>query len=203
MRFNFLLLILIPITLFSKEPFVEIYKTHDNGMYGRSEDRDIVLSIKESVFKRHETLTVDNKYNYLTAVTLNTQVVKKLEELFTNRTSVQKGFVKLSKTEDIYTVEDDNNFLKFSFSFKKPDDDMIKMIERHYYSMQNISDLVTEYYRDNYVIQIHSAENLLFPEAKEITYDEVIIMATIIGDTDQWLWGIHNGEDFLKKLLLD
>lgn len=200
MRFNFLLLLLLPMTLFSTEPFVEIYKTHDNGMYGRSEDRDIVLSVKESVFSRHETLNVDNQYNYLTAVTLNTDVVKKLEHLFENRNSIQKGFVKLSKAGNIYTIEDDNIFLKFSFSLVKPGDEIISMIERHYHTMREISNLVTDYYKDNYVIQIHSAENVLFPEAKEITYDEVIIMATIIGDTEQWLWGIHNGKDYLKLL---
>ncbi len=46
-----LLLLLSSIHLFSDEAFVEIYKTHDDGLYGLSKSRDIVLSIKESVFK--------------------------------------------------------------------------------------------------------------------------------------------------------
>lgn len=201
MRQLFLLLILIPLNLFSAEPFVEIYKTHDNGLFGRSEDRDVILSIKESVFKRYETLPIDNEYNFNTAVTLNSEVVNKLNSIFENRTSAQFGFVKISKSDNIYTIEDDNIFLKLSFSVIEPNDELINMIKRHYHNNKKVSDLVTEYYENNYVINIHSAENILFAEAKEITYDEVMIMATIIGDKNQWLWGIHDGRDYLRTLL--
>lgn len=198
-----ILFLLIPLNLFSNEAFVEIYKTHDNGMYGRSEDRDIVLSIKESVFKRHESLQVANDYNYLTSVTIDSEIVNKLDEIFTDKTTIQFGFVKITKDGDIYTIEDDNIFLNFSFSFEKPNKEILVMIATHYETNKSVNDVVTEHYKNNYIIKIHTAENLLFPEAKEITYDEVIIMATIIGDSDQWLWGIHNGKDYLRSLLFD
>lgn len=201
MKRFYLLLILVPSLLFSNSSFVEIYKTHDNGMYGRSEDRDIILSIKKSVFKRHETLQVDNSYNFLTAVTLNNEVVLKLQSMLKSKDSVQIGYVKISKNNNIYTIEDDSLFLSFSFSLEKPNREVIGVIENYYSKLPIIKNIVKNYYIDNYIIRIHSAENLLQPEAREITYDEVTIMATIIGDRDQWLWGIHNGKDYLRSLL--
>lgn len=201
MRRLLLFILLLPTFIFSTEPFVEIYKTHDNGLYGRSEDRDIILSIKDSVFKRHNTIIADSEYNLLTAVVLDSEVVNRLEERFTGRESIQIGYVKISKSENIYTIEDDNLFLSFSFSIEKPNKEILDVIANHYEKMPEIRENVLEHYKNNYVIRIFSAENLLQSEAKEITYDEALVMATIIGDKDQWLWGIHNGTDYLRPLL--
>lgn len=197
-----LLLFITSTTLFSvEEPFVQIYKTHDNGLYGRSEDRDVLLSIKDSVFARFKTLHAENEYNFLTGVVLDTSTVNNLENMMFGRDSIQVGFIKISKSENIYTVEDDNLFLSFSFSVEKPSEEVINIIEKHYYNLPDVMEKVREHYKENYVIRVHSAENILKPEANEITYDEALVMATIIGDKEQWLWGIHDGSDYLKELL--
>ncbi|MGL1892794.1 MAG: hypothetical protein OCD02_14275 [Spirochaetaceae bacterium] len=204
MKYFFLsLLVLLSVNIFSNDSFVEIYKTHDNGLYARSEDRDIILTVKDSTFKRYQTLPADPMLDFLTAVVLRTEVVDKLDSLLENRDQVQLGFVKISKEGSIYTVDDDNLFLSFSFSVEKPNMDVIKIIENHYKLLPQIGKSVTEHYNNNYIIRIHSAENILKPEAKEITYDEALLMATIIGDDEQWLWGIHDGSDYLATLLLD
>jgi len=200
--FLILILLTISINIFSlDEPFVEIYQTHDNGLYGRSEDRDMLLSIKESVFVRFETLKAEQEYNFLTGVVLSSTTVNNLESMLQGKNSVQVGFIKISKSENVYTIEDDNLFLSFSFSVEKPTDEIISVIENHYKNLPEVLESVKNHYLENYVIRIHSAENILRPEAKEITYDEALIMATIIGDKEQWLWGIHNGRDYLKELL--
>ncbi|QEN04870.1 hypothetical protein EW093_09185 [Thiospirochaeta perfilievii] len=200
--FLILILLTISINIFSlDEPFVEIYQTHDNGLYGRSEDRDMLLSIKESVFVRFETLKAEQEYNFLTGVVLSSTTVNNLESMLQGKNSVQVGFIKISKFENVYTIEDDNLFLSFSFSVEKPTDEIISVIENHYKNLPEVLESVKNHYLENYVIRIHSAENILRPEAKEITYDEALIMATIIGDKEQWLWGIHNGRDYLKELL--
>ncbi len=33
----------------------------------------------------------------------------------------------------------------------------------------------------------------------KILSNEAMLMATILGDEDQWLWGIHNGLDILSR----
>lgn len=189
------------ITLFADEAFVQVYQTHDNGLYGRSEERDMLLSIKESVFVRYETLETEEEFNFLTGVVLDSITVNNLENMMKDRESKQIGYIKISRKDNIYTIEDDNIFLSFSFSFEKPSTEIINVIENHYYDNPQVLNDVKEHYLNNYVIRIHSAENILKPEAKEITYDEALIMATIIGDKEQWLWGIHNGRDYLKDLL--
>jgi len=197
------LFISISAHLFSEPPFVEIYKTHDDGLYGRSEGRDIILSLKESVFKKSETLNVKDDENFLTAVVLDSKIEEKLSSLFKNKTTIQMGYIKLSKENNIYTVNDDNIFLSFSFSLEKPQSDLLEIIDKYYMNSPMYNKIVSDHYNANYVIRIHSAENILRSEAREITYDEAIVMATIIGDKDQWLWGIHDGSDYLKELLFD
>lgn len=198
-----LLLLTIALNIYSKdeEPFVEIYKTHDNGLYGRSEGRDMILSIKKTLFRRFKTLEVEKDLNFLTAVVLDCKTVEELERRFENRNHVQIGFVKLTKEGNIYTIEDDNLLLSFSFSYEKPGKEVIDIIHDHYPVTSKYRKIVSDHYLENYVLRIHSAENIILPEAQEITYDEALIMATIIGDHDQWLWGIHDGRDYLKELL--
>ncbi len=201
-RYLLLLILLTSIHLYSEEkPFVQIYKTHDNGLYGRSEDRDMVLAIKKSIFKRHKTLQAHSNFNFLTAVVLDTKIVNELERRFKSSNYSQIGFVKITKNENIYTVEDDNLLLAFSFSYEKPGNKVIDIINSHYPRTSKYRKIVSDHYRDNYVIRIHSSENIILPEAQEITYDEALIMATIIGDTDQWLWGVHDGSNYLEDLL--
>lgn len=201
-RYLLLLLLLPAISLYTEEkPFVEIYKTHDNGLYGRSEDRDMVLSIKKSIFKRHKTLKANKDLDFLTAVVIDTKIVNELERRFKNRNYCQIGFIRITKDNGIYSVEDDNLLLSFSFSYEKPSDNVIGIIENHYPRTSKYRKIVSDHYKENYIIRIHSAENIILPEAQEITYDEALIMATIIGDEDQWLWGIHDGRNYLEELL--
>lgn len=197
------LFFLLTLNIYSEEPFVQIYQTHDNGIYGRSEDRDIVLSVKESVFKRFSSLEVDPEIDTLTAVVIRSYVVNELEMLFKDRDSIQIGYVNISKKGNIYRLQDDNILLDMSFSFEKPNDYIIKAIEDHYPQTSKYRKIVSGHYKENYVIKIHRAENILSPEAEEVTYDEALVMATIIGDKDQWLWGIHDGCGYLETLLLD
>ncbi len=195
------ILFLLSLNIYSQEPFVQIYKTHDNGLYGRSEDRDMLLSINSSVFKRFETIEADNEYNFITGVVIAEETINTLESALESTDTLQIGFVKISRKDDIITIEDDNLFLKFSFSYIRPNEEVINIIKEHYKNLPQIQNSVVDHYNKNYIIRIHSAENILNPEAEEITYDEALIMATIIGDNDQWLWGIHNGSGYLKLLL--
>lgn len=203
MRSVLLILLFLPLTLHSNEPFVEVYKTHDNGLYGRSEERDIVLTVKESVFRRHETIEVDEEYNFLTAVVVDHKTVESINSQISDGGSKQFGFVKISRESEVFTIEDDNLFLNFSFSFHRPDQEILNIIEDHYETLPSIRESVLNHYKMNYVVKVHSAENLLLSEAREINYDEVMIMATIIGDRDQWLWGIHDGRAYLQNLLFN
>lgn len=198
-----LFLLLLTINIYSEDSYVEIYQTHDNGIYGRSEERDILLSVKKSVFKRFSSLDINPEIDTLTAVVIDSNVIEKLESIFTNSDSIQIGYVQITKKDNIYRLLDDNIFLDLEFSIHKPNDLIIKAIEDHYPETSKYREIVTNHYKENYVIKIHRAENILNPEAQEITYDEALVMATILGDKDQWLWGIHNGRGYLEELLLD
>lgn len=179
--------------LFAEESLVSIYDEFDNGLFGKSVHRGVIVTIKKSAFSRSETLMVKNEgeVGYLTAVVMTNSTAKKLMD----------GFYKLdhfvSDGYTIYIINKDG--LNFSFSIEKAGENLIDFVSESYKDDKLWHDPLVEYYRDNYVLRIHSAENIFESWTEEITYNEAIVAATLIGDADQWLWGIHDGCDILNK----
>lgn len=199
MKLKICLLLCMSFTGYASSSFVTIYKNHDNGLFGRSVNRDITLSLHQTVFRRRDTLQVEPDRDYLTAVVLSSEVKERLDRSLGSKGIHRAGFIKIYKKGDIYTLEDDNIMLKLSFSLEKAAEEQIQMIVQHYKDKAPWGDIVSRHYRENYVIRIHEAENVIRPEAREITYDEAVLAATIIGDRDQWLWGIHDGSNYLVE----
>ena len=172
---------------------VSIYDEFDDGLFGKSIHRGVIVSVKKSAFARAETLPVKNEddMGYLTAVVIN---VKNAERLI-------NGFYelpfKLINDQKIYTFNKEG--LIFDFSIEKANNKIIHMVEEHYKDDEVWRDPLIEYYKDNYIIRIHSAENVFDSWSDEITYNEAMVVATLIGDSSQWLWGIHDGSDILNN----
>jgi hypothetical protein len=189
---KFMLLILFLIasgTLFAEDPMVSIY----DGLFGKSVHRGVIVSIKKSAFVRSETLDVDNddEMGYLTAVVMLEKTAKKL---------INGSFGLKEKKVDGFTIYYINKEgLDFSFSIEKANDKIINMVSNFYSDDEIWHDELVDYYKKNYVIRIHSAENIFDSWTEEITYNEAIVAATLLGDEDQWLWGIHNGSDILNS----
>ena len=181
-----LLLSVISVSLAMAEDVVTVYDDFDDGRFGRSEYRSVFRSVKLSAFTRSETLPVLSpaldEESFLTAVVLSKEGYNRLVPLMDIR-----GRVLFSR-----------DGLEFVFSLEKPGDAVLKVIEEYYQGpRKSWLEAVTQHYKDNYVIRIHSAENILEPWNDTITYTEALLMATTVGDRDQWLWGIHDGLNLL------
>ena len=181
-----LLLSVISVSLAMAEDMVTVYDDFDDGRFGRSEYRSVFRSVKLSAFTRSETLPVLSpaldEESFLTAVVLSKEGYNRLVPLMDIR-----GRVLFSR-----------DGLEFVFSLEKPGDAVLKVIEEYYQGpRKSWLEAVTQHYKDNYVIRIHSAENILEPWNDTITYTEALLMATTVGDRDQWLWGIHDGLNLL------
>lgn len=179
--------------IFADDPVVSIYDEFDDGLFGKSIYRGVIVSVKKSALARSETFTIDNdgESGYLTAVILSSANAEKLNS----------GYFNLPKRMEmgnvIYGYSKDG--LNFEFSIEKAGKEMIDIVGEYYKDNEEWHDLLIEYYQNNYVIRIHSAENVFDGWSDEITYNEALVAATLIGDSDQWLWGIHNGADILNK----
>jgi len=97
----------------------------------------------------------------------------------------------------LYSLSKDG--LNISFSIERANDNLINMVSGFYRNDELWHDELVDYYKENYVIRIHKTENIFESWTDEITYNEAMVAATLIGDQDQWLWGIHNGSDILNK----
>ena len=116
----------------------------------------MLLSINSSVFKRFETIEADNEYNFITGVVIAEETINTLESALESTDTLQIGFVKISRKDDIITIEDDNLFLKFSFSYIRPNEEVINIIKEHYKNLPQIQNSVVDHYNKNYIIRITS-----------------------------------------------
>ncbi len=165
---------------------VSVYDDFDDGRFGRSEYRSILRSVKLDAFSRSETLPVYSpaleEESFLTAVVLSRRDYESLVPRMD-----QQGKILYRR-----------GGLEFTFSLEKPGPEIFQVLKEYYRGpWEDWLEPVTEHYKENYVIRIHTAENIFEPWNDTVTYTEAMLMATVIGDRDQWLWGIHDGLNLL------
>ena len=185
---------LISVPLFPDEEMVTIYDDFDNGAFGRSEYRSVFRSVKLSAFIRSDTEPVASpgwdETSHLTAVVLSSE---REEEL-------RRGLYPFVQSMGDGVYRYNRGGLDFSFSLEKPDTEVLSILEDYYRdSYSQWLESVTIHYMDNYIIRIYRAENVFDPWNDVIGYNEALLMATVLGDKDQWLWGIHDGLDLLNR----
>lgn len=184
--------VFFPITIYSEDAVVSVYDEFDEGLFGKSIHRGVIVSVKKAAFTRAETVEVNNEdeQGFLTAVIISRSNVEKLMSgAFDLRERIVEGQIVFSY---------DNEGLHFEFSVEKANKKILDIVSEYYRDDEIWHDPLVEYYRENYVIRIHSAENIFDSWNDEITYNEAMVAATLIGDSDQWLWGIHDGSDILN-----
>lgn len=184
---------LIRLAALEPEPVVSVYDEFDDGLYGKSVHRGVIVSVKKEAFARAETLDVKNvlEDSYLTAVVMDAGTGGKL---------LSGDFGLSSSMKDGARVFDyRKDGLDISFSIEKPKEKLIQMVSDFYSGDETWHDPLVEHYRENYVIRIFRAENVFDSWSDEISYNEAMVAATLLGDSDQWLWGIHDGADILNK----
>jgi len=178
----------------SAEEQVSIYDDFDDGAFGQSVYRSVFHCVDLSAFTRSSTLPVRtpgwDRGSLLTAVVLSAERAGEL------KSGMYRESVHLEDGVYYYSREG----IEFSFTLEKPSKEIMRLLEDYYRGPYAAwLEPLRTHYEENYVIRIHSAENIFDPWKEEIRYDEVLLMATLLGDRDQWLWGIHNGADLLNR----
>jgi hypothetical protein len=190
-------------SLFAAET-VEIYADFSPGEFGRAKERDEVKQIPLSGFGAARTLAAPGPDGILTAVVLDYRVVDALTAFLTDYHERRLGsawfWLEEAGGRKIFHYYDDSGGLKFSFSAEKPNAEIIAMIEAFYRRDPRNKRDVADHYRKNYVIRVHSAENIIDPWINSINFEEALTIAALIGDTTQELWGIRDGAGLLRNL---
>jgi hypothetical protein len=177
----------------TSETVVSIYDEFDDGLFGKSRHRGVIVSVKKGAFARAESFDVkeDGEQGYLTAVVMDKETVEKLES----------GYYGLPFSDSMgYKIYHyDYEGLDFSFSVEPANKSILQMVSDFYSNDPVWHDPLVKHYEENYVIRVHRTENVFDSWSEDITYNEAMIAATLVGDKDQWLWGIHNGADILNS----
>lgn len=175
----------------AKGDMVTIYTDFIEQSFGRSPYRQALLSVDLRAFERYRSYPVAEPGGWLTAVVMRKETVDKL----------RAGTLPISSSIHINRGKYYLNYKGISlvFSVEGVTTRQIEMIERVYANLPTARSQVLDYYRQNFVIRIYEAEDLFHPQVQEISFFEAMLSATIIGDSQQWLWGVHDARDILNK----
>lgn len=170
---------------------VTIYGDYSSALLGRSSLRQIKKTYKLSSLQSAKTLPVAKESGFRTGVLISP--VRAGQIMRSSALSHQN-----MAGHTIYTYN--KNDIKFSFSLEKPSKTLLDSILA-FYKDKKAKAQVRESYQEGYIITIFSAPNVIANWNEEITYPEALLVATLIGDVFQPLWGMHDGKDWLKGKL--
>ncbi|GAB4368270.1 MAG: hypothetical protein Kow009_05060 [Spirochaetales bacterium] len=192
-----------PLILWSvEEDRVLIYADASPRDFGKSWKRHGVRAVSFTQFSSARTLSTADPDGVLTVVLVDARVKRALDTFldgFLERW-VDPAWIwsEPRRNRTVYTYFDPALRLQFSFSLEKPDDRLLSLIDRTYANDPATRRNVRRLYQENYVVRIHAAENVFEPWLETITFEEVLLAATLIGNTFQPLWGVHDGCGLLE-----
>ncbi len=196
----FIFLTLMGFNIFADQ-IVNIWADNSPLHLGVSKERVWLKSYFLSNFNYYPTLDTDTKIGVPTVVTVSRELYFLLDDLLMYDKSFTKNSVIVSKSDNIYTFIDNSIQLEISFSLEKPGQDILNIISMIYKNDEKTKKIVTDHYLQSWIIRIHSAENVISPDLNTLDFDDILISATIIGEKFQWLWGVHDGVDYLYNSL--
>lgn len=199
------LFVVDPLSLWSIEADrVLIYAEASPKDFGKSWKRAGVRTISFQDFAASRTLSVADPDGILTAVLVDARVEQALRrflEGFQERWMDPAWLWSEQRANrTVYTYFNPALRLQVSFSLEKPNERILTLIDRTYTKDPANRKEVREVYQKNYVVRIHAAEDVIEPWLETITFEEALLAATLVGNTFQPLWGIHDGCGLLKDL---
>lgn len=200
---KYLLFILFTILNFNtfSDQIVNIWADNSPLYLGVSQERVWLKSYFLSNFNYYPTLDTEKKTGIPTIVTVSRELYFQLDELLMYEKSYTKDSITISKSGNIYTFIDNSIQLEISFSLEKPGQKILNIISMIYKDDNKTKKIVSDHYLQSWIIRIHSAENVIAPDLNTLDFDDILISATIIGEKFQWLWGVHDGVDYVYDSL--
>ncbi len=179
-----------------KDETVSIYRDFDNGLYGRSEYRGVVFSVKLKALRRYRSMAPPEG-SELTVLLLSEKSARLLAE------KPPRGIKRVRPVPGnpenwIYRLKRDG--IEIEFSLEAAPKELFAEIQRTYPQDSATAAAVSESYRNGSVIRVWLAENVYRPEFSFISYEDVLLSAALIADSFQPLWGIHDGNNLIQRM---
>lgn len=187
----------------------EIYSAHRAEAYGRALDRSRIERFTPTDFLSAPQAAAPRAEGILTAVTLNRLTRCTLEALTEWQNPLEWCSLTLIRQENDdagtsfqgkhrYRLEAPEDHLTIVFSLERPAKALLDEVRTTYREEPEVKAQVLNHYGEGYVIRIYAGED--FNENGVLDFREALAAATLLGDTEQWLWGIRDGSDYLAPL---
>ncbi len=197
-----IVMLLVPLFVFAEVPRVSIYSAADKARYGQTFSRGRRTSIELSDFKASGTADAPAG-GIPTAVLVDARVKNALESLLEDQNFIFIENSVLLKTEidgrPAYGFSWNEYGFDIVFSFEKADEHLDGIIERTYNRDSFLLGELRRSYTDNYTVRIFRAEDILNRNGR-LDFTEAMLSATVIGDSFQPLFGIHDGLAVLDEI---
>jgi hypothetical protein len=190
-----------------QDQFVYAYRDADPALFGHSYNRNDPIKLDIFLFDKSRTMPVENG-GYLTAVTLQRRVKESLDALLAanpyiiidgrSLRLVSRGGSEQSE-EPLYVYREHERGIFIGFTLEKAPQQLLDFINLFYRNEPSIAEVVTNYYKENYVIRIVQAENV-YSGNDVPTLEDILFNATLLGDNFQQLLGMHDGLNYLSAL---
>jgi len=182
---------------------IEIYAGFKPELFGAALDRTEVRHYPLELLSRSARVDAPPE-GILTVVTFSSSVRADLLELLSLEEKVVDNGLSLSKTNisghDVFYLSYTPSGLDIAFSLEKPTSQIYDVIDRIYIERPDAAREVKKHYSDNYLVRIHGAENFIRPDRDMLEFEEALVSATVIGESFQHLWGVHDGNDLLGHI---
>ncbi len=186
----------------------EIYAGFSQDVFGRTGRRDQVDRFARPDFldADYTELPADHP-GHLTAVHLQRDTRCTLEALTQWQNPLTWCSLTLSRIQEaeapapaVYRLVSPEDSIRILFSVERPGTELLGEVAALYQSMDQPgwAEKVTRHYQENYVLRIRGGED--FNGNGRLDYREALAAASLLGDAEQWLWGIRDGSDYLAPL---
>jgi hypothetical protein len=188
-------------------PSVSIYADALPSRFGIAPKRAGIRTVDFSAFSMSGTRSVAERGGIPTLVAVGADIQRALSVLLSSAESVEVDGSVIKKAgsfpSSAYTLTIPSYGLSVSFALEKPSQAQLDEIAKVYASNPYWKTAVLAWYSERFVIRIFEAEDLDEPGRGVISFAEALFAATLLGDRDQWLWGIHDGGGILENLPLE
>jgi hypothetical protein len=185
---------------------VSVYGDFQEKLFGRSEKRNPetlrsygLASLSHGRFKSFGPDGV------LTAVVLERRTAMKLRDAAGSGQGAALGggrlWIEKKTGRETFNFHNPASGLRFAFSLEEPDKRVLGIIGQAYRRDPATRAQVEDRYRRNYVVRLLGANGFLSPRSERPLFEEALVFATLIGDRDQWLYGLHDGNAFFTDLV--
>lgn len=177
-----------------------MYQDADPALFGRTSNREEVMTVDFDTFLLIDTKELTRPVT--TAILVQKGIKEVLYQVTAEIGKVELGDVVITRNENsaVFFLEYKKYGLEFSFSLDTASDAILEVVRDAYSHDEEWQKRLVNRYEENFVVTIHSAEQITPSFASNSDFTNAMVMASIIGDSSQWLWGIRDCYGLLDAL---